>query len=161
MTRKYAALVLTLFVPTALFAQSVGTCGWGSKLFDGQRGIAPQVLAVTTNGSTGNETFGISSGTSGCVQDGVVRSAWKTALFIDANMNRLARESSQGSGEALSSLASLMNVSDQDRPRFFSTIQSNFGTIFPRSDVSAMEVRDSLRHVLAADQTLNRYAHMV
>ena len=50
-------------------------CGLGTMLFDGQQGIAPQVLAVTTNGTSGNQTFGITSGTLGCTQDGVVKSS--------------------------------------------------------------------------------------
>ena len=35
-------------------------CGLGTKLFDGDSGLAPQVLAATTNGTLGNQTFGIS-----------------------------------------------------------------------------------------------------
>jgi hypothetical protein len=39
-----AALFL---LPAAAFAQvnNVGSCGWGSKLFDGQSGVVPQGLA--------------------------------------------------------------------------------------------------------------------
>src|SRR5690606_21045070 len=78
--RKILALAFVGLFPLAAGAQqvpSVGGCGLGSKLFEGQRGVAPQVLAVTTNGTFGNQTFGISSGTLGCNQDGVVRSNWK------------------------------------------------------------------------------------
>ncbi|HKB84382.1 MAG TPA: DUF3015 family protein, partial [Burkholderiales bacterium] len=69
MKRIFVAIALSA-LPAMAFADNVGTCGWGSKLFDGQKGAAPQVLAVTTNGTFGNQTFGISSGTSGCTQDG-------------------------------------------------------------------------------------------
>ena len=51
-------------------ANNVG-CGLGTVVMGGQSGPAPQVLAVTTNGTSGSQTFGISSGTSGCSQDGV------------------------------------------------------------------------------------------
>lgn len=47
---------------------NVGSCDWGTKLFEGQSGIAPQVLAVTANGTFWNQTFGISFGASGCTQ---------------------------------------------------------------------------------------------
>ena len=41
----------------------VGSCGWGSKVWEGQGGLAAKVLAVTTNGTSGNQTFAITSGT--------------------------------------------------------------------------------------------------
>ncbi|HEY8553803.1 MAG TPA: DUF3015 family protein [Burkholderiales bacterium] len=75
--KKVLAVALVSLFPVAGMAageNNVGSCGWGSKLFDGQRGVVPQVLAATTNGTFGSQTFGISSGTSGCTQDGVVRS---------------------------------------------------------------------------------------
>ena len=79
--------------PTLAMAAGESTvgCGWGSKLFDGQSGIGPQIFAVTSNNFYGTQTFAISSGTSGCTQDGTVRSTWKTAMFIDGNKEQLAR----------------------------------------------------------------------
>lgn len=55
-------------------AQAVDStgCGLGSMAWRGQRGIGPQVLAATTNGSFGTQTFGITFGTSGCDPDGRV-----------------------------------------------------------------------------------------
>ena len=93
-------------------------CGWGSKVFDGQSGVAPQVLAATSNNFYGTQTFAITSGTSGCTQDGTVKSSWKTALFIDGNKEKLARDMSVGSGEALDALAHLLGVQEQDRAAF-------------------------------------------
>ena len=109
--KKLLVAVAVAAVPFGAMAageNNIGSCGWGAKLFDGQSGVAPQVLAVTTNGTFGNQTFGITFGTSGCTQDGAVRSNWKTALFIDGNKEQLARDISVGSGETLDSLALLM-----------------------------------------------------
>ena len=41
-----AVAVVAVFPVSALAAgeNNIGSCGWGSKLFDGQQGIAPQVL---------------------------------------------------------------------------------------------------------------------
>jgi len=97
--KKVLAVALVSLFPVAGMAageNNVGSCGWGSKLFDGQRGVVPQVLAATTNGTFGSQTFGISSGTSGCTQDGVVRSNWKLSMFIDGNKEKLARDMSVG-----------------------------------------------------------------
>ena len=96
MKKILLAALVSLPVTAFAAANNVGSCGLGSKVFEGQKGIAPQVLAVTTNGTFGNQTFGITSGTLGCTQDGVVSSNWKTALFIDGNKAQLARGSRPG-----------------------------------------------------------------
>lgn len=142
-------------------ADNVGSCGWGSKLFDGQSGMAAQVMAVTTNGTLGNQTFGITSGTSGCTQDGTVSSSWKTAMFIDGNKNALARDTASGQGETLDTLAQLIGVEASDRQAFTSLTQKNFARIFPSSDVTAAEIRDLLREVVAADSRLAKYASAI
>jgi hypothetical protein len=152
------AAVAALFPAVALAQQNnIGTCGWGSKLFDGQSGIAPQVLAVTTNGTSGNQTFGITSGTSGCTQDGAVRSTWRTAMFIDGNKERLARDMSVGSGEALDSLAHLLGIEAQDRAAFSRVARENMQRIFPSENARTEEVVSALREVLGTDAQLARY----
>jgi hypothetical protein len=147
-------------VPMAAMAageNNVGTCGWGSKVFEGQRGIAPQVLAVTTNGTFGNQTFGVTSGTSGCTQDGAVSSNWKTALFIDGNKQQLARDMAVGSGETLDSLAHLLGLEAQDRALFNRVAKDNMARIFPSNEVATQQVVASLREVMASDARLARY----
>ena len=161
MKRLLVLVALVCVLPTTAAAQNIGKCGWGSKLFHGQKGIAPQVLAATTNGTSGNQTFAITTGTSGCTQDGVVRSSWKTAMFIDGNMNKLARDISVGRGEALESLASLMGVGEQDKALFFNVTKENFAKIFPREDVSSQEVLASLKDVLGAHSELAQYTKKI
>ena len=157
--RKILIAVVVFAVPAFAFAQqnNIGTCGWGAKLFDGQSGIAPQVLAVTTNGTSGNQTFAITTGTSGCTQDGVVRSTWKTAMFIDGNKDRLARDMSIGNGETLDSLAHLIGVREQDRAAFTRAMQANVAVIFP-SGSSTDDSVVALRQVLRSDTELSQYA---
>lgn len=137
---------------------NTGSCGWGAKLFDGQHGIAPQVFAATTNGTSGNQTFGITSGTSGCTQDGVVKSSWKTAMFIDGNKAKLARDMSTGSGESLESLAKLIGVQDQHKATFFQTTKENFAKIFSSDNSTTDQVLASLKQVLASDSELAQYS---
>jgi len=157
--RKILIAFVISAVPAFAFAQqnNIGTCGWGAKLFDGQSGIAPQVLAVTTNGTSGNQTFAITTGTSGCTQDGVVRSTWKTAMFIDGNKDRLARDMSIGNGETLDSLAHLIGVREQDRVAFGRAMQANVSVIFP-SGSTTDDSMIALRQVLRSDSELSQYA---
>lgn len=153
-----SALIVACVAPAFAQNQNVGKCGWGSKLFDGQRGIAPQVLAVTTNGTSGNQTFAITSGTSGCTQDGVVRSNWKTAAYIDSNMTKLAKDMSRGEGESLESLASVIGVKESDNAVFKTAMKENFDSIFSNSDVDSDSVYTSIKNVLASNTALEVYA---
>jgi len=151
--------VLAVFPVAAMAAgeNNIGSCGWGSKLFDGQSGMAPQVLGATTNGTFGNQTFAISTGTSGCTQDGAIRSNWKTAMFIDGNKVALQRDMSIGGGEALDSLAHLLGVEAQDRVVFNRLAKDNLARIFPSEGAATDEVVVALRGVLASDARLARY----
>jgi hypothetical protein len=157
--RKILIAAVITAVPAFAFAQqnNIGTCGWGAKLFDGQSGIAPQVLAVTTNGTSGNQTFAITTGTSGCTQDGVVKSTWKTAMFIDGNKDRLARDMSIGNGETLDSLAHLIGVRGEDRVAFGRAMQANVSLIFPAGSSTDDSVV-ALKQVLRSDRELAQYA---
>jgi hypothetical protein len=157
-----AALALALATPAALAQQdetaSSSGCGLGTMLFEGQKGVAPQVLAVTTNGTSGNQTFGISSGTLGCTQNGVVRPPTKVRVLLMSSLDSLAVDTARGNGETLQSLASLLAVEEQDKARFFVAMQDNFVRIFPSENVTADEVFASMNAVLAEDAVLSRYA---
>jgi hypothetical protein len=134
-----------------------GSCGVGSMIFKGQSGIPPQVLAITTNGSFGNQTFGITTGTLGCSVDGVVHSNMKTAMFIDSNKDQLARDMSVGSGETLASLSHLLGVEATDQAAFNRLAKDNVARIFTTESIATEQVIGALREVLASDATLSRY----
>lgn len=154
----FVACAMASFPLTASAGDSVGGCGWGSRLMRGNSGVFPQIFAVTTNGTSGNQTFGISSGTSGCSQNGTVNSNWNTAMYIDGNKNKLARDMSRGSGESLESLASLLGVTSQDKDLFFAATKENFAKIFPNTEVSQFEVMASLKDVMTSTAGLEQYS---
>lgn len=159
--KKMSLLLAALLLPATAMAageNNIGSCGWGSKVFQGQRGLAPQVLGATTNGTSGNQTFAISSGTSGCTQDGAVSSTWKTAMFIDGNKDKLAQDMSKGSGESLQSLAQLIGVKDADKAAFYRATKENFAQIFGSEQASADQIAAGLKQVLAADSSLAQYS---
>lgn len=159
--RKLMALVaVAALFPAVALAQvnNVGSCGWGSKLFDDQKGIVPQGAAGLTNALFFNQTFGVSFGTSGCTQDGAVKSTWKTSMFIDGNKERLARDMSVGGGEALDSLAHLLGVEAADRAAFDRVARDNMKRIFPIDNAATDQILSELRQVLSADAQLARYS---
>lgn len=153
--KKLFAAALMIAAGSAMAQNNVG-CGWGSALFNGQKGVAPQVLAATTNGTSGNQTFGITSGTSGCTQDGVVSSSWKISMYIDGSRVALARDAAAGQGENLDALASVMGVKSDDRAAFAAAIKSNFSTVFANDHVAA-----NLKEMLAANDRLAGYAALI
>lgn len=159
MKKLIAVMSLVVAFPSLVMAaqDNVGGCGVGSMVFKGQSGVGPQVLAVTTNGISGNQTFGISSGTLGCTQDGVVHSNMKSAMFIDSNKEQLARDMSAGSGETLAALAHLLGVEAQDQVAFNRLAKDNMARIFASESVATEQVIVALREVLASDATLSRY----
>lgn len=154
-------LILTVLVGaayvTSAYADNTG-CGLGTMVWDGQQGIAPQVLAVTTNGTSGNQTFGITSGTLGCEQDGVVKSSEKLGMYTGSNMEALARDMSTGSGESLHGLADILEISAEHRNRFFAALQENYAFIFSSSDITAEDVIQGVIDTLRKDSELAVYA---
>ncbi len=155
MKKMMIAGLLVMATPFAAQANSAG-CGAGSMIFKGQSGLAPNVLAATTNGTFGNQTFGMTTGTLGCNQNDTVSAAVDT--FIDANMERVARDMSAGEGEALDTLATLMGVAEADKAAFFALSQSSFTKIYSRDDVTSTEVIASLKAVMLTDVKLAKYA---
>lgn len=153
----FAAALVALPVSTAMAEDSTG-CGLGTMLFDGQQGIAPQVVAVTTNGTFGNQTFGITSGTLGCDRDGVIKHTAKVEAFVAGNMEDLASDMAAGGGESLASLAKLMGVPENKRPAFYNAAQENFSRIYGAEDVTAGEVVNNLQAVMAAKPQLADHA---
>ena len=154
--KKLIAMALLASSSLAMADQDAG-CGLGTILFAGKSGVAPKVLAATTNGSYGNQTFGITSGTLGCHSDGVVSSRARLSMFMSTNSERLARDMSVGHGESLNVLANLMGVKEQDKSLFFQTAQANFSTIFAADNQTAGQALAALQQVMAKDSVLAAY----
>ncbi len=113
-------------------------CGLGKTLWSNsmnQKNILPQTFMATTN-VTGFQTFAISTGTSGCSNDGVLWADTKTELFIAANYDDLSQEMAQAGGEHLFAFASMLGVREHDYAEFFAFTQQHHGTLIrtgPRS----------------------------
>ncbi len=155
-------LALLLVVPTGVaFADPDIGCGLGTQLWEGNKGLASKVLGATTNGSFGNQTFGLTFNTIGCNGTGTVTVDARLNLFAGANLDRLARDMANGQGETLDAFAQLMNVAAADRPVFNEFTRVHFAEIFAgEGEVSAADVLRSLRSLMAQDQRLAGYAEI-
>ncbi len=155
--KKLIIAALLVASPMAVNAKDYGSagCGVGSIIFDGQSGLGPHVLAATTNGFYGTQTFAMTSGTLGCSVDDTIQS--HAALYIDSNLNNIAADVARGEGEALMALAELLRVEDADRGTFSSVLKDNFHVIFSNDSVTSTDVMSSLRSVMQSDEALAKY----
>jgi hypothetical protein len=133
-------------------------CGLGSQIWEGQSSVPAKVLAATTNGTLGNQTFGISSGTLGCEPGSVIKAEQRLNVFASANLDRLAREIAIGEGEVLDALAHLYGVEPGDQAAFVERLHGRFEAIFPTASVTAGDVLAGIDRALADDPQLARYA---
>ena len=149
MKKIVLTFVAVMMVSSMALAAGGNTgCGLGTMLFGqselGLNTVLTQILAVTTNGTSGNQTFGITSGTSDCDQPSKWVSNEQVNKFVLANMDDLAKDIAAGQGETVSPLAELMEVPAESRDTFYSTLQANFDQIFPHPDVNYAHVVDTV-----------------
>lgn len=161
--RKLAVSLLALaplaMLPLSAHADPDAGCGAGSKIWAGQHGTIYKIFAATTNGSFGNQTFGMSSGTLGCHQGGTVTSAAaRIPMFARANIDQLASDMAAGHGEALTALASLYGIDASDRASFDALVQAHYQELFPSAETNSNAVINSLNALMKADAQLARYA---
>jgi hypothetical protein len=147
MKRVIVALAfLGLAFGSSAFAANEGPgCGLGSNLFKGQSGVLPMTLAATTNGISGNQTFGMTSGTSGCKADSVIMNEKEQEAFVAANLSTLNQEMAQGQGAHVTALASLMGCPTAAQGEFARVSQESYGAVFASTDVQAGAVLASLK----------------
>lgn len=131
-------------------------CGLGTEVvFQDANEWHEHVLAATTNGTSGNQTFGMTSGTLGCETDGPL--AKGIGRFISENLEQLAADTAQGHGETLDALAELIGVQGNDKVAFNSALQSNFDNIFPSESATAESSYKALVQIMAQDKALQKY----
>lgn len=153
-----AALAATLPLSNVAMADADIGCGLGTMVFDGKSGKVFKILGATTNGTSGNQTFGITFGTLGCDGNGTISSSEKLALFIDGNMDNLARDIAKGDGETLATLSEVWGVQTSDKAAFNELAQENFAEVFKSENVTSQEVFANLNTLVAADAALAGYA---
>ena len=122
-------------------------CGLGSLVFEGQNGLMSQTAAATTNGTSGNQTFGVTSGTSNCEQYKTFVYNEKVDIFVAENMDNLATDIARGQGEYVNTLAVLMEVPDVKKASFRSQLQGHFSDIYTSGKVTHSEVVQNILFV--------------
>jgi hypothetical protein len=124
-------------------------CGLGSMLFEKDNTTFMQILAATTNGTFGNQTFGITSGTSNCVAAGTVALEREQIAFAEVNFRDLKRNMAAGQGEFVNAFATLLGCEDAVRPAFARMTQNQFGSILPNASTTPVEMLKNIKSNIA------------
>jgi Protein of unknown function (DUF3015) len=145
-----AGLAALAMAPTAM-AAPYGTagCGLGSIVFKDKPGFI-QVVAATLNGTSGNQTFAISTGTSGCGKTEPAPAA--AAAFIETNREAFAKDAARGQGETISSLTTLAGC--QDASAVGTVLQGEFSKIFTGAQAADTAVSKGALDALKAHPEL-------
>jgi len=149
MKKVLSAVAITLVFSGAAYAagdahRNTG-CGLGNLLWENRadNSILFQAFQATTNGTSGSQTFGISSGTSNCQQPSKFVSSDKLINFVQANMDNLAKDIAQGKGETLDTFGELLGVPAEQSATFNAKLQNNFDKIFTSERIVVAEVIDN------------------
>ncbi|WNM58856.1 DUF3015 domain-containing protein [Candidatus Nitrospira allomarina] len=158
MAEKPWVLVSTFFLVMGMSGVAFGNppnngpgCGLGKLAWEDssqKESIGGQVLMATTNGTFGSQTFGISSGTSGCTNDGKIFASEKVNVFAAVNFDNLAQEMAQGEGEHLTSLATLMGIPVVQQPAFFAMTQEKYTTLVQEGETSPKAVVKAIHEAM-------------
>jgi hypothetical protein len=162
---KHTLIVLMTFglifggagLALAIHPDNGSGCGLGKMLwadYSHQQAIGPQVLQATTNGTLGNQTFGISTGTSGCTNDGTIFASEKANVFASVNFDNLSQEMAQGQGEHLTSLATLMGIPADQQPAFFAMTQEKYTTLVQAGETSPKAVVKAIHDAMVGHPVL-------
>lgn len=155
MKKLIAGAILVSSSSLAFAANPYAGCGLGSAVvFPDANEWHEHVLAATTNGTSGNQTFGMTSGTLGC--EGANGPLKLAQAFIDDNMDQLALDVSKGQGETLAALAEVIGVDAQDSAAFNQALQSNFDKMFS-ADATSATAYDAMTAAMASDASLQKY----
>ncbi len=160
MFRRLALVIAAVVLIPASYSLAEDTgpgCGLGKMIFKdikGNKKIVQQVVAATLNGTFGNQTFGITSGTSGCTNDGIVKNEEKVNVFVAVNFESLQEDMAQGQGEYLHSLANLMEIPAEHQAEFFVMTRDKYNTLFSSSETTPQEMLTALNLELATNSYL-------
>lgn len=106
-------------------------CGFGKMVFENQpKSILSQHVGSTLN--LPSQPFAITSGTSGCTNNGMIAQREVLTVFVSQNIDHVAQDMARGRGEYLSSLATLMGVPPDREAEFFALAQELFWDMMRR-----------------------------
>ncbi|RHX77732.1 DUF3015 domain-containing protein [Leptospira yasudae] len=161
MKKRVVSTVLSLAVLAgmSLFSEraeaknyGMAGCGLGSLIIK-DNGFS-QVFASTLNG-TGVQTSGITSGTSNCTADGIVKSEKTQEVFVSVNYESLEQEMAVGKGEKLDSFAKLLGCDAGSVSRFGKLTKEKYTSLI-KQDTTPSLLLSAVKSEVKADASLSK-----
>mgnify|MGYP001575723609 CR=1 FL=1 len=143
--------------PVAKGAVDVGDpgdgCGLGWQVTDKRT-----LIASTTRGTINGfvpPTFGLTSGTIGCMKYDFAKNEEAAATFAYANSDSLRTDMAEGHGEYLAGMARSFGCSDAVTSRFGEVTQKNYSEITQDGAASPIQMFRNLQQQIRADEVLS------
>jgi len=143
---KKTIAMLAFLSCSSAYAGNYGAhgCGLGSMVFTDTSSLAHQVLGATTNGTSGNQTFGMTTGTSNCELDETNANA--QVVYIEANRVALANDIARGEGQTLNGFSQIYGCQSS---AVAPVLKSNYSTIF--ASQNAQDIHSAIQSVITTN----------
>ncbi len=116
-------------------------CGLGYIAFGHQENSKLyQILGATVNDIVSPKTSAITSGTSGCTEDGAVKLFAQAEVYTVANFDSLRQEMATGNGDYVNTFASLIGATDSAKPALLKMFQADYAYFFPSANTTPTEM---------------------
>ena len=146
----FALAAVTLLTAAASAGQNDAGCGLGAQIFKENRPV-DQILAATTNGSFGTQTFGITTGTLGCSSGGLIKASKEREVFTATNFRALEQELASGSGQYEASLAALTGCKADT---FSAFAKARYEKLIPSEKTTSTELLNNLDKEILSDPAM-------
>jgi len=147
-------VILALGFSSAAFADdSSNGCGLGWKVTK-RKSLVSSSVRGTTNSIAYNQTFGMTSGTSGCAQHSIVKNERAVEHFVEANYNNLMVDMAKGEGEYVQALAYVMGCDATSVEHFTNMTQKNYGAIFTSDSIGPQKLIQNVKSQVTSDSAL-------
>lgn len=140
------------------FATEKGSgCGIGKEIMAGKSGKGANLVAAILNIYITNNTFFMTTGILGCDTTQTVQNEQQGETFVARNMDTLAVEMAQGTGDHLAALASILGVAEADKAAFYSLAKDQYEPLFSATGTTPATVLTTLNTAMLSDARLSQY----
>lgn len=141
---------LVSFSPKTFADDTSRGCGVGS-LAAPQKTLVSTSIAGTVDYFVPSQTFGLTSGTSGCAKHSLVLNQKMQEHFIAVHLEQIKLDSAIGGGESIEVLARTFGCNDQGSDFLGAKLQFNFERLAPQD---AKSFQKSVNELVKKDQSL-------
>ncbi len=159
MNRKHASLLAPFLIAASSVSHANGHhgCNFETLNFSDTAGeLFSQTTVDATTALTTYELFGFSS--DDCDTEITTSATFQRSVYVAHNLDSIEQNIAQGNGAHLESLATLMQMPENDAQHFFTIAKLNYDNLFGSSTTGYSEWLDRLDATLEADAQLAKYS---